>query len=249
MPPVRGHFDDEEMARLVESIRVEGILVPLMVRERDGRFEVVDGDRRLAAAWAAGVREVPVVVRALDDKQTHIQRMLANKDRADTDPVSEAKYIAQTIADGSVTIEEWCERMGRSEAWVADRLEIAQMPEYMQLALAQKKMSLGVCLELAQIKDEGTKERYFADALRSGMTVHAAQVSRMQVNEAIEGLEAVGEEVREDNVPAIETVPRARCAYTGEVLLITEMRMVRVGIRNHEKWQRDLRERAGEMVG
>lgn len=239
-PPIRGHFDKEEMARLVASIKDVGLLVPLMVRERDGRYEVIDGDRRLAAAWEAGEREIPVVVRALNDKQTHIQRMLANKDREDTDPVSEAKYISQTIADKTVTIEEWCEKMGRSNAWVSDRLEVAEMPEYMQLALSSKKISLGVCMELNLIKNDATKERYFYDALRSGMTVHAARVSRMAVNEAIEAIESRGDEVTENNVPEIQTVPRARCAYTGEVLPITGMRMVRVGIDNHENWQREL---------
>lgn len=240
VPPVRTHFNDEELARLVASIREHGILVPLMVREQADRFEVIDGDRRLAAAWEAGLREIPVVVRALDDRETHIQRMLANKDREDTDPVSEAKYIATTIASGIITAEEWCERMGRSAAWVEDRLEIASMPEYMQVALAAKQLTLGVCLELNQIKDDATKERYYYDALRSGMTVHAAQISRMQVNEAIDALKEAGQDIVQENLPEPTFVPRARCAYTGEVLYITEMRMVRVGIANHEKWQREL---------
>ena len=239
-PPVRVHTDEQEMARLVSSIKEHGILVPLLVRQRGDRFEVIDGDRRLSAAWTAGLREVPVMVRNLDDRQTHIQRMLSNKDREDTDPVSEAKYIAKTIEDGIISVTEWCDAIGRSDKWIADRLEIATMPEYMQAALVGKKVSLGVCLEINQVSDELTKERYFYDAMRSGMTVHAAQISRMAVNEAIEALEVRGEQVTENAVPEIQTVPRARCAYTGELLLITEMRMVRVGIRSHENWQRDL---------
>ena len=228
------------MAYLIASIRDEGIIIPLLVRKKDDRYEVVDGDRRLAAAWTAGLREIPVVVRVLTDKQTYILRMLANKEREDTDPVSEAKYIAETIKLGVLTAEEWCDKMGRSEAWVADRLEIASMPEYIQVGLASKKVSLGVCLELNQIIDDKTKERYFYDALRQGMTIHAAKVSRMQVNEAIEAVRSQGDEITEDNIPEIQTIPKARCAYTGEALLITEMRLVRVGIRNHEDYQRSL---------
>lgn len=246
-PPIRGHFDDDDMARLIESIKAHGVMVPLMVRPKGDDFEVIDGDRRLNACWAAGLREIPVVVRALNDHETHIQRMLANKDREDTDPVSEAKYIAHTVETGVVTIEQWCEKMGRSSAWVEDRLEIAAMPEYMQIALAAKQLSLGVAMELNQIKDEGTKERYFYDALRSGMTVHAAKVSRLAVNEAIDALKVVGEEVTADNVPEIQTIPRARCAYTGELMYITEMRLVRVGIKNHENWQRDLFKSGGPI--
>lgn len=240
LPPIRGHFDKQEMARLVASIKEHGIVVPLLVRERKGRFEVIDGDMRLAAAWAAGVREVSVVVRSLDDKQTHILRMLANKDRSDTDPVSEAKYIAQTIAEKVITVNEWCEKMGRSNAWIADRLEIASMPEYMQDGLSTKTISLGVCMELNQISDDNTKERYFYDALRSGMTIHAAKVSALSVNEAIEAVQSRGDEITENSVPTISVIPKARCAYTGQVLPITSMRMVRVGIGNHEAWQKQL---------
>src|SRR3990167_6480341 len=109
------------MASLVASILKDGIIVPLLVRPKGYRFEVVDGDRRLAAAWSAGLREIPVIIRSLDDRATHIQRMLANKERADTDPVSEAKYIARLIYEKIFTAEEYAEKIGRSIAWIEDR--------------------------------------------------------------------------------------------------------------------------------
>lgn len=237
-PPIRGEFNTQELARLTASIKEHGILVPLLVRKRGDQFEVIDGDRRLAAAWNAGLREIPVVVRSLDDKQTHIQRMLANKDREDTDPVSEAKYIARTVAEKIITIDEWCEKMGRTSAWVSDRLTIAEMPVYMQNALTDKAIPLGVCLELHQIKDEDTKHRYFKEALRNGMTIHSAHINRVTVNEAIEALEGQGEEVTPERVPEVQTIPKVQCALTGETLLVTQTRMVRVGIENYDRWIR-----------
>lgn len=246
VPPIRGHFTEQEMDRLVSSIRDNGVLSPLMVRPREDRYEVVDGDRRLHAAFTAGVREVPVMVYDLNDRETHILRMLANKDREDTDPVSEAKYISATVADGSMTIEDWCKEMGRSVAWVEDRLAIAEMPEYMQVAIASKTIALGVALELNQVRDDGTKERYFYDALRSGMTIHAAHISRLAANEAIDALREQGQEITEAVVPAAELVPKARCAITGELMPITAMRLVRVGIENYEKWQRHISDAASE---
>lgn len=240
VPPVREFFDEQELERLAESIRENGILVPLMVRPKGDKYEVIDGDRRLAAAWKADVREVPVMVYDLDDSQTHIQRMLANLDRHDPDPVSEAKYIAKVIADGAVDVETFAKKLGRSLDWISGRLTIAEMPEYMQLALATQKISLGVCMELHEIKDPGTKERYFMDALRNGSTVHAAKVNKLMVNEAIEANENAGVESTEETVPEPQRIPQARCAYTGELMYVTEMRMVRVGIRNHQNWQSEL---------
>lgn len=244
-PPVRDHFDEQELSSLTASIRENGIIVPLVVRPKGDKFEVVDGDRRLTAAFAAGCREIPVVVRNLNDSETHIFRMLANLDRHDPDPVSEAKYIAQLIHDKTFTIETFATKLGRTIEWVEGRLMIAEMPEYMQQSLSQQKISLGVCMELKQIHDDKTKERYFNDALRSGLTVHAAKVNRLMVNEAIDAIAERGEEVTSESVPEIQRVPRARCAFTGEEMPITAMRMVRVGIDNFEKWQRELSKGGG----
>ena len=236
-PPVREHFDEEELARLVTSIRENGILVPLMVVRRKDEFEVIDGDRRLQAAWQAGLREVPIMVHTLDDQQVYVQRMLANLDRHDPDCVSEAKYIARLVADGTFTIEQFAEKLGRTLDWIAGRLEIANMPDYMQSALSEKKVNLGVAMELHLIDDENTKRRYFEEALRSGMTNHAAHILRLQMNEAIEALRAQGETVSVETLPDVPIIPRVQCALTGEILPINETRMVRVGVRNFERWQ------------
>ena len=240
IPPIREFFDDEEMENLVASIRENGILVPLLVRPKADRYEVIDGDRRLAAAWSAGLREIPVIIRALDDRTTHIQRMLANKDRADTDPVSEAKYIARLINEKIFTAEEYAEKLGRSLAWVADRLAIAEMPPFMQLELARKKISLGVCLELAQIKDPETIQRYFKEALRTGMTIHAAKISRLIVNEAITALAEQGKPPNEAELPPPTIVPQVRCELTGQSLPITATEMIRVGIENYKQYRSEV---------
>jgi len=239
-PPIRQNFDEDFMDSLTASIRENGIITPLTCVRRGDKFEVIDGDCRLKAAWNAGLREIPIVVRSLSDSEVHIQRMLANKDRADTDPVSEAKYIARLIHDGIFTAESYAEKAGKSLMWVSSRLEIASMPEYMQNALSQQKVNLGVALELYLIKDEKTRERFFYEAVRSGMTNHAAKVVRLQMNEAIEALEDQGAEVTAETLPDIPIVPRVPCALTGEMLPINETRMVRVGVRNFERWQREV---------
>ena len=231
VPPVREHFDEQEMERLVSSIRENGILVPLMVVKRGDNFEVVDGDRRLNAAWKADLREVPVVVHDLSDEQVHIQRMLANLDRHDPDPVSEAKYCAKLIKEGKFTLEQLSEKLGRSIDWIEGRMTIAEMPGYMQEALSQQKLTLGVCMELHQIDDDDTKERYFKEALRDGMSVRSAQYNRMMINEAIDRVRNSGDVVSEENTPAVVKIPRAQCALTDEYFPINEMRLVRVSIK------------------
>ena len=107
------------MESLSTSIRENGIITPLTCVRRNDKFEVIDGDCRLQAAWTAGLREVPIVVRVLSDSEVHVQRMLANKDRADTDPVSDAKYIAYLITNEIYTAEQYAKKCGKSLSWVA----------------------------------------------------------------------------------------------------------------------------------
>lgn len=241
VPPVRDHFDEAELARLTQSIRDEGILQPLLVVRRDDKYEVVDGDRRLKAAWEAGLREVPVLVRDLSDEQVHIHRMLANLDRHDPDPVSEAKYIATLVATQNWSVEDVAKKLGRSMAWVEGRLTIAEMPDYMREALRSGDLSLGVAMELHSIKDENTKQRYTREAIHSGMTVHAAKVSALTVNEAITAIRERGEEVTEETTPAPVFIPKVKCAITGEVLPQTETLLIRVGKENYQRFMDSMR--------
>lgn len=161
--------------------------------------------------------------------------MLANLDRHDTDPVSEAKYIARLIHNGTFDLDTLAKKLGRSPEWIEGRITIAEMPDYMQTALSSQQVSLGVCMELHQIKDAATKERYFRDAMRNGMTVHAAQYNRMMVNEALESLASQDVAPTPENVPSVSIIPKAFCALTDELLPVNEMRMVRVGIRHLEE--------------
>ena len=141
------------------------------------------------------------------------------------------------IGEGVFPAESYAEKAGRSLVWVSSRLEIAQMPDYMQQALSEQKINLGVALELYLIKDANTCQRYFFEAVRSGMSNHAAKVIRLQMNEAIEALQDQGQAVTAETLPAITTVPRVPCELTGALLPINETRMIRVGVRPFEIYQ------------
>ena len=114
VPPVRQQFDETEIQSLTDSIREKGILVPLLVRPRGERFEVIDGDCRLEAAFRNRLREVPCVVRDTGDGETHILRMLANLDRSNPDPVSEAIYISKVLESKSINLPDLAAKLRRT---------------------------------------------------------------------------------------------------------------------------------------
>ena len=169
-----GH-DVSELDDLVISIRENGILQPLLVRPRGARFEVIAGNRRLQAARKLGLGKVPALVRDANDNETAILRFEENLKRADINSVEEAKYIAESIIALGISVSEFAQKVNRSVQWIEDRMTVAGMPDYLQLYLVEKKVSLGVALALNEITDETVKKDWAYFAVTSGMTVLAAQ--------------------------------------------------------------------------
>ena len=168
-------MDMSELDDLVQSIRENGILQPLLVRPRENRFEVIAGNRRLQAARQLQLGVVPALVRDADDTATAVFRFEENVKRANINPVEEAKYIAECITALGCTTQEFAQKINRSEQWIADRLAVAEMPQYLQEYIMQKKVALGVALALNEITDEKVKKDWCYFAATSGMTVLAAQ--------------------------------------------------------------------------
>lgn len=230
-PPVRISFNENEIEALAKSISEEGILVPLLVRPVGGRFEIIDGDCRLEAAYRLRLREVPAVVRNATDSETHVLRMLANLDRSDPDPVSEAIYIAKAIESGSITAEELAIKLRRGAQWVSDRLAIAEMPDYMQDALRNKQITLGVALALNQLPDDDLRFRWMFSAIQSGMTVRSANDAvreHLNLLERIKMGESPTPPPEAFREPPIVLYPCERC---GERAPLTELRLVRIHAR------------------
>ena len=227
-PPVRISFVEEEIASLTESIRDKGILVPLLVRRVGERFEVIDGDCRLEAAVRLRLREVPCMVRDSGDSETHVLRLLANLDRSNPDPVSEAVYIAKAIASGAITAEALVQKLNRSPQWIENRLTIAEMPAYMQDALRAKELPLGIALELMEIDEEDYRQSYMEVAIRDGMTVRTARDSVREFFRVKEIRDRAANPAEAPPLPEVPVQIFYSCAACGEPAPDRELRFVRV---------------------
>ncbi len=125
----RKQFSEEGMKGLVESIRQDGILEPLVVRRQGDDFELVLGERRLRAAKELCLEKVPVVVRELTDQQALEAMLTENIQREDLNPVEEAEAIRRYIEASNLTQKEAAERLGKSETWVTRRLQLLDLPQ------------------------------------------------------------------------------------------------------------------------
>lgn len=152
----RKEFDDEAMAELADSISQHGVLQPLLVRPVvGGGYQIVAGERRWRAARMAGVMEVPVVVRELNDAQVMEFALIENLQREDLTPLEEASGYQTLMETYGMTQEEVSKTVGKSRPAVTNALRLLNLPQEVRDLLQQNKISAGHARCLLGLPDEG----------------------------------------------------------------------------------------------
>ena len=157
-------FDEDSLAELAESIRSYGILHPLTVRRRAGRYELVAGERRLRAARLAGLREVPCVLMDVNMEDAGLIALIENLQRRDLDFLEEANGIRQLIRMFGMSQEEAARRLGKSQSAVANKLRILKLPEDLLETLRERGLSERHARALLRLPDDESRRA----ALRGG---------------------------------------------------------------------------------
>ena len=153
----RNGFDDASLNELAESIREKGIMQPLMVRPREGGYELIAGERRWRAAQMAGLAKVPVVIRDVDDRTALELALVENLQRENLNPIEEAKGYAQLVDQFDLTQEEVAAKVGKNRATVANTLRLIKLPAEVQMYVRDGLLSSGhakVILGLKHAKDQ-----------------------------------------------------------------------------------------------
>jgi len=121
---VRQHFDLDALQELADDIKARGILEPLLVREAEpGSYEIIAGERRYRAAQVAGLVEVPVIVRQMDDKEAQFTMLAENLQRADLDPLDEQRFFQTLQREYNLSYSDIAKLINKSKGYVQNRLE------------------------------------------------------------------------------------------------------------------------------
>jgi ParB family chromosome partitioning protein len=139
----RRHFEPEALAALSASIRDHGVLQPLLVRPAGDGYELIAGERRLRAAVAAGLAEVPIVVREADPRERMELALIENLQREDLSPLEEAAAYRQLIDEFGLTQDELSGRVGKSRPAIANSLRLLSLPDAVKAQLASGELSAG----------------------------------------------------------------------------------------------------------
>ena len=167
----RRFFDEESLIELSESIKVHGLLQPIVVRPlAGGTYQIVAGERRWRASRMAGLTSVPVVIKELGDKEAAELALIENLQRKDLNAVEEAKGYARLMEEFSLTQEAVAERVGKSRSAITNTLRLLALKSTHLKALEEEKISSGHARALLSFSDEEAREKAFLAAL-SGASV------------------------------------------------------------------------------
>ena len=140
----RTGMDPDRLTELAESIKAQGVIQPIVVREiAKGQFEIIAGERRWRAAKQAGLAEIPAVVREVDDRAVVAMALIENIQREDLNPLEEAVALSRLIDEFSLTHQQAAEAVGRSRAAVSNLLRLLELPEPIRVLLEQRKLEMG----------------------------------------------------------------------------------------------------------
>jgi ParB family chromosome partitioning protein len=169
-------IDDASLEELKASIKRSGVIEPIIVRPiAHGTYEVVAGERRLKAAQAIGIQEVPSIIRSLSDKETLEISLVENIQRANLNPVDEAKGYARLLDEFGYTQEDIAAAIGKDRVTIANLLRVLSLPEEILQALREEKISLGHAKAFLGVTDRVQQLTLFQAAMSNGLSVRAVE--------------------------------------------------------------------------
>ena len=215
----RTHFNEEDLAELVHSVREFGVLQPVVVRRNgDGAYELIMGERRTRAARAAGLDAIPAIVRDTADEDLLRDALLENLHRSELNPLEEASAYQQLLEDFGITQEELATRIGRSRPQISNTIRLLKLPVPVQQRVAAGVLTAGHARAILSVDDPEAMQRLADKVINEDLSVRATE-------EAAKAQPAAGKSPK--------PTPGARRAYLDEVALKLGDRLntrVRIGL-------------------
>ncbi|TAK04967.1 ParB/RepB/Spo0J family partition protein [Patescibacteria group bacterium] len=167
----REHFAHRDLDDLIASIKRHGILQPLVVTKTADGYELIAGERRLRAARMAGLTDVPVIVRSAEEQDKLELALVENIQRADLNPIEEARAYRKLIDDYDLTQEIVAERLGKSRPQVANTLRLLDLPEEVQSAVREGRVPVTAARALLALEGPEQQLAWWKRLTQGDMTV------------------------------------------------------------------------------
>ena len=179
----RQEFDPEQLKELSDSIKENGVIQPVTIEDaKDGTFYIIAGQRRTRASRLAGLEKIPVQLSAFSDQKKLEVALIENIQRADLNPVEEARAYYKLMELGGLKQEEVAQKVGKNRATVANAIRLLKLPEDIQNALVSGQITAGHARALLMVKDKMNMHILFGKIVGQGLSVHQTEVMASEIN-------------------------------------------------------------------
>lgn len=168
-------FDEKALKELAVSIKEHGVIQPIIVRNVNGKYEIIAGERRYKASALAGLTKIPAIVRDLDDKESSKVALLENLQRKNLNPIEEARTYQKILELDQMTQEDLAKTMGKSQSAVANKLRLLSLSEDVQDALLKEEISERHARALISIDDTKKQKEMLKKVIADKMSVRALE--------------------------------------------------------------------------
>jgi len=193
-------FDEVLLNDLADSIREKGVLQPLLVRPAPGqedKYEIIAGERRYRASKLAGLMQLPVIVKDLDDKSALEIALIDNLQREDLNPLEEAKAYVRLMEEFQYTQEELARVVGKSRSYVANMMRLLDLPQGVQNMLIKKDITVGHARSLLGVENA---EKIAKEIVKKGLSVR--QTEQLVQDKPVPAVKAIAE--KDQDVASLE---------------------------------------------
>jgi ParB family transcriptional regulator, chromosome partitioning protein len=183
-------FDDEKIDELCQTIRTHGLIQPIVVRVRDGRYELIAGERRLRATRKLGMERIPAIVKEFNDSQTASIALIENLQREGLTAIEEAVAYQKLIDLHNLTQESLAQRLGKGQSTIANKLRLLHLPREIQDALLSRQVTERHARALIPLKDPELQNKVLLEILEREWNVKQTEVRVKQLLELTENPKA-----------------------------------------------------------
>lgn len=171
----RKHFDENKLNELAESIKSNGVIQPLIIRNAENGYELVAGERRWRASRIAGLKKVPCIIRNFDDKQNAIVAIIENMQRENLDPIEEAEGLKSMTEKYGFTQEQVSNSLGKSRTYITNSIRLLKLPKEIQEYISGGQMSAAHGRTIINVSDAAKQKEICEKVLKKGLSVRETE--------------------------------------------------------------------------
>lgn len=206
----RTRFTEESLEDLAQSIKANGLIQPIIVRRKGGKFQIIAGERRWRASQRLGLQKIPAIVKSIKDEKLLELALIENIQRQELNAIEEAKAYKNLIETVGLTQEMIAERVGKNRTVITTFLRLLKLPDDIQKMLEEEKITAGHARALLMTEDENSQRRLAGKIIEMSLSVRETEKAVKRIGgENLQVIEKVKVSQKKDaNVKAAETKMR-----------------------------------------